>query len=132
MFLSAAIRAAPRKPTFIAARRTLFGLGPKAQPPDAATDEQFDKTARQAHQLFDDQPEAVRAIVAFAKIMEASGVQVSAGKMPGPMQLLQLAKNPKFHEAYREVESELGKAGIDIRSKEFIALAKQLYSSYNK
>jgi len=45
------------------------------------------------------------------------GVDVSAGKLPGPMQLMKLAGNSKFREAYAEVESELQKSGVDMRSK---------------
>lgn len=45
------------------------------------------------------------------------GFSVSSGQMPGPMQFFKLAKDPKFQEAFRQVETELVKAGIDIRSK---------------
>ncbi|KAF7301454.1 hypothetical protein MIND_00710700 [Mycena indigotica] len=123
--------AAPRTRLHIH-RRTLFGIGEKPEPPTPQLGPRFEDTARQAQQLFADKPEAVEAIVKFAKVMEESGVAVTAGKMPGPMQLLKLAKNPKFHEAYREVESELGKAGIDVKSKEFMDVATSLYKNYQK
>jgi hypothetical protein len=45
------------------------------------------------------------------------GVAISSGKMPGPMQLLKLANNPKFKEAYAQVQIEFQKAGIDMQSK---------------
>lgn len=37
--------------------------------------------------------------------------------MPGPMQLLKLANNAKFKEAYAQAQLEIKKAGIDIESK---------------
>ncbi|KAJ7228868.1 hypothetical protein GGX14DRAFT_538911 [Mycena pura] len=112
-------------------RRTLFGLGPKPQPPVAGNAALDEENANKMQELFQDKPDAVRAIVNFARVMEDSGVSVSSGQMPGPMQLFKLAKDPKFQDAYRQVETELAKAGIDIRSKEFLDVAKQLYNNYN-
>nr|GAT53954.1 predicted protein [Mycena chlorophos] len=39
---------------------------------------------------------------------------------------MKLAKNPKFFEAYGEVQKELAKAGVDVQSKEFMDMATSL------
>ncbi|KAJ7127619.1 WD40-repeat-containing domain protein [Mycena epipterygia] len=114
-------------------RRTLFGPFGKPPPPPpppapvakTALDEpELAKTKQMVKDLFKDKPDAVNAIVKFAKVMEESGVDVSAGKLPGPMQLMKLAGNSKFREAYAEVESELQKSGVDMRSKGEIVSAR--------
>ncbi|KAJ7431282.1 hypothetical protein B0H11DRAFT_1967616, partial [Mycena galericulata] len=105
-------------------RRTLFGLGskpPTSPPGTPAIDEaELLKTTQMVQNMFQDKPDVVNAIIKFAKVMEESGVGISSGQMPGPMQLMKLAGNPKFREAYAEVEVELKKSGIDMRSKEFL------------
>ncbi|KAF8211341.1 hypothetical protein K438DRAFT_1807144 [Mycena galopus ATCC 62051] len=106
-------------------RRTLFGFGSsKPQPPAAEgsplDDAELAKANEWAQTVFKDKPDAVNAVRNIAMIMEESGVQISAGQMPGPMQLLKLANNPKFMEAYRAAQAEFAKAGIDIQSKELV------------
>ncbi|KAF7352971.1 hypothetical protein MVEN_01264500 [Mycena venus] len=105
-------------------RRTIFGLGSKPQPPVAGTpaldEAELAKTTEWAQNLFKDKPDAINAIINVAKVMEESGVNISAGQMPGPMQLLKLANNPKFKEAYAQAQLEFEKAGIDIQSKEMV------------
>ncbi|KAJ7667795.1 hypothetical protein DFH06DRAFT_229226 [Mycena polygramma] len=115
-------------------RRTLFNLGSKPQPPVPGTpaldEAELAKTTEWAQNMFKDKPDAVSAILNVAKVMEESGIAISAGQMPGPMQLLKLANNPKFKEAYAQAQIEFEKAGIDMQSKEMaeqlMKLVKQL------
>ncbi|KAJ7095193.1 hypothetical protein B0H15DRAFT_96467 [Mycena belliarum] len=115
-------------------RRNLFGFGAKPQAPapraPPVDEAELAKTKQMVQEIFRDKPDAVNAIIKFTKVMEESGVAISTGQMPGPMQLLKLASNTKFREAYAEVEAELKSSGVDIRSKEFVdemmKLAKQL------
>ncbi|KAJ7283800.1 hypothetical protein C8J57DRAFT_1293615 [Mycena rebaudengoi] len=120
-------------------RRTIFGIGekPKPQPPAAPAaenpvinDADLQKTTQLVQSLFQDKPKAVEAVVKFTTVMQELGVDVAGGRMPGPMQLMKLATNSKFREAYAEVDSELKKAGINVQDKEFLAemtkLTKQL------
>ncbi|KAF7313631.1 hypothetical protein HMN09_00519500 [Mycena chlorophos] len=130
-------RAGPRaaQPLIRAPRRTIFGFGgSKPEVPTPAksiSKEDFAKSTQQAQDFFKDKPDAVNAIVKFAKVLEESGVSVSTGKMPGPTQLMKLAKNPKFFEAYGEVQKELAKAGVDVQSKEFMDMATSLYKGFS-
>ncbi|KAJ7499125.1 hypothetical protein FB451DRAFT_1204314 [Mycena latifolia] len=114
--------------------RTLFGFGAKPPPPapdtPAIDQAELAKTKRVVEGMFKDKPEAINAIVKFGKVLEESGVKLSSGQMPGPVQLMKLASNEKFREAYSEVQAELKNSGIDIGSKEFLdqvmKLVKQL------
>ncbi|KAJ6539142.1 hypothetical protein B0H19DRAFT_1269494 [Mycena capillaripes] len=137
IFTSSILRSARPRALYHARlpRRTLFGLGSKPQPPATAELPELDeaelaKTAEWAQNMFKDKPDAINAIVNVAKVMEESGVAISSGQMPGPMQLLKLANNPKFKEAYAQAQLEFQKAGIDIQSKEIVEqmmkLVKQL------
>ncbi|KAJ7117394.1 hypothetical protein C8R43DRAFT_106823 [Mycena crocata] len=128
IFTSSVLRSArplARPPVLRLQRRSLFGFGSTPKPPTAKDEgleidqAELAKTSEQFKDIFRDKPEAVNAVRKFAKVMEESGVPISTGKMPGPMQLMKLAANPKFREAYAEVQSEFSKAGIDINSKEF-------------
>ncbi|KAJ7276190.1 hypothetical protein B0H12DRAFT_1227367 [Mycena haematopus] len=104
-------------------QRTLFGLGAKPQLPAGTPpldEAELAKTTEWAQNLFKDKPDAVKAVLNVAKIMEESGVSISAGQMPNPLQLLKLAKNPKFMEAYAEAQREFKNAGIDMQSKELV------------
>ncbi|KAJ7699884.1 hypothetical protein B0H17DRAFT_1047518 [Mycena rosella] len=100
-------------------RRTMWGFGDKPQqPPPAFEPPTIDPATKlRVQNMFKDKPDAVNALVKFVQVMEDSGVKVTAGRMPGPMQLFKLSVNPKFKEAYAEVQAELQKAGIDINSK---------------
>jgi hypothetical protein len=72
-------------------RRTLFGLGPKPQPPANATgtstgtppldEAELARTTEWAQNLFKDKPEAVQAIIDVAKVMEESGLCAPSGAL---------------------------------------------------
>ncbi|KAF7355133.1 hypothetical protein MSAN_01428900 [Mycena sanguinolenta] len=131
-FTSTLLRSARPRPLYHArvSQRTLFGLGSKpavGTPP--LSEEELAKTTEWAQNLFKDKPDAVKAVIKVATVMEELGVQISAGQMPNPLQLLKLAKNPKFMEAYTEAQQEFKKAGIDMQSKE---LVEQMMKIINK
>ncbi|KAJ6599264.1 hypothetical protein DFH09DRAFT_1130568 [Mycena vulgaris] len=134
-------------------RRTLFGFGAKPPSPPSGTppidEAELAKTKEMVQGMFKDKPDAVNAVIKFAKVMEESGLrratrllarsvdehffqglQYLPVKCPGPIQLMKLATNPKFRDAYKQVQDELKNAGVDISSKEFIdemmKVAKQL------
>ncbi|KAJ7781469.1 hypothetical protein B0H16DRAFT_1710671 [Mycena metata] len=113
-------------------RRTLFGIGSTPQPPATPTtlnEAELAQTQEWAKRTFQNNPEVVDSILNFAKIMEEEGIEISAGKMPGPLQLMKLARNPKFVEAARKTEEECAKAGIDLRSKEMLEQMMKLVNS---
>ncbi|KAK7061542.1 hypothetical protein R3P38DRAFT_2830069 [Favolaschia claudopus] len=141
IFAATFLRSARRRPASNLSsfsRRTLFNFGSKPPPQTPVVEEtqpplddaELAKTAEWAQNLFHDKPDAMNAVINFAKVMEESGVAISAGQMPGPLQLMKLARNPKFKEAFEQVQVEFHKAGIDIQSKEMVdqmmKLVKQL------
>ncbi|KAJ7774338.1 hypothetical protein DFH07DRAFT_801102 [Mycena maculata] len=112
-------------------QRTLFGIGAKPEPPTAGAspmDGPRPEVTKMARMLAD-KPDVVNAIMKFSKVMEEAGVPMT-GKLPGPIQLMKLAGNVKFKEAFLDLQTELERAGIDIRSKELqdqmMKVAKEL------
>jgi hypothetical protein len=63
-------------------RRTLFGLGSKLQPSATATPEldeaEIAKATEWAQSMFKDKPDAVNAVINFAKVMEESGLRITS------------------------------------------------------
>ncbi|KAJ7638616.1 hypothetical protein FB45DRAFT_406913 [Roridomyces roridus] len=119
LFTSSILRSArPRILHASPPRRTFFGK-PKS-PPAAINEADLAKTNEMVKNMLMDKPDAVNALLKFTQALEDAGVPISAGQMPGPMQMLKLAGNKKFVAAATELQAELSKAGIDIRSKEFM------------
>ncbi|CAK5276016.1 unnamed protein product [Mycena citricolor] len=109
-------------------RRTFFGLGGNKDS-SAIAPAATEQTLRDFQTALQGKPQLLQALKNFAALLENEGISVSSGKMPGPLQLMKLAKNPQFLQSYGQLEAELKSAGIDVRSKEFLKVAQQMMNS---
>jgi hypothetical protein len=83
-FTSSALRTSRPRAVYYARLpcRNLWGFGPKQpEPPASSTpavdEEELAKTKKLVENMFKDKPEAVNAVVKFAKIMEESGLRLT-------------------------------------------------------
>ncbi|KAF9499365.1 hypothetical protein BDN71DRAFT_175605 [Pleurotus eryngii] len=68
-----------------------------------------------------DDPEALKEMAEFVKLLKSKGIDPTSGKTPGTMQMLKLVADPEFREAAKRTQERLLKSGVDLKSPEIMA-----------